>query len=461
MRSRTPRTVRGLSLVVAGISCVLTLAVGVVTFSMVHHEIERQLDHRIELETQSLLATYERAGFDVLVRAVTDRDRRPARGTLGYLAGRSEAGSRMGYIVLDASGRRRAGDFQAETPPPGWSEFIRFRRPDGSSGVAQAMNAPLPGGGRLVVAADRADLLDIDRALLRVFLISAGLVAAVGVLATLGFGGVVQRRLNAIHGAAEGIMAGDMRRRMPVDGSGGEFDQLAAVLNRMLDRIEALMSNLRQVSGDIAHDIRTPLTRLRARLEDIEAETTDGARKARVEGALNEVDDLQGLLSGLLALAEIEGRSVRDRFVALDLVALVHELAEAYGPALEKAGMALSLDLESATVRGDRPLLLQALSNLMDNSLFHAGAGARIRISTRASGDSVRVVFGDDGPGVPPEDRDRIFKRFVRLDPSRTTAGHGLGLATVAAIVSAHGGDIAVTPSARGLQFEINLVAGG
>jgi len=458
MRSRTPKTVRGLSLVVAGISCVLTLVVGAVTFSMVHHEIERQLDHRIELETQSLLATYERAGFDVLLRAVRDRDQRPARGTLGYLAGRSEASSRMGYMVLDASGRRRAGAFQADTPPPGWSEFIRFRRPDGSSGVAQAMNAPLSGGGRLIVAADRADLLDIDRALLRVFLISAGLVAAVGVLATFGFGGVVQRRLNAIHGAAEGIMAGDMRRRMPVDGSGGEFDQLAVVLNRMLDRIEALMSNLRQVSGDIAHDIRTPLTRLRARLEDIEAETADSMQRARIEDALAEVDDLQGLLSGLLALAEIEGRSVRDRFVTLDLVALVRELAEAYGPALDKAGMTLTLDLQPSTVRGDRPLLLQALSNLMDNSLFHAGPGARIWISTRATNAGVRLEFGDDGLGVRPEDRDRIFRRFVRLDPSRTKPGHGLGLATVAAIVAAHGGEITVAPSERGLRFEIMLI---
>ncbi|MFT4251223.1 MAG: ATP-binding protein [Caulobacter sp.] len=432
-----------------------------VTFSMVHHEIERQLDHRIELETQSLLATYERAGFDVLVGAVKDRDRRPARGTLGYLAGRSEVGSRMGYMVFDASGKRRAGDFQAETPPPGWSEFVRFRRPDGGKGVAQAMNVALSGGGRLVVAADRADLIDIDRALLRVFLISAGLVAAVGVLATFAFGGVVQRRLNAIQGAAEGIMAGDMRRRMPVDGSGGEFDQLAVVLNRMLDRIEDLMSNLRQVSGDIAHDIRTPLTRLRARLEAIEEGIEDGEGRSRVEGALTEVDDLHELLSGLLALAEIEGRSVRDRFGKVDLAGLVRELADAYGPALERAGMSLELELGGATLRGDRPLLLQALSNLMDNSLFHAGPGSRITISARPTEGGARLLFADDGRGVPAEDRHRIFKRFVRLDPSRTTPGHGLGLAMVAAIVSAHGGDIAVKPSDRGLAFEIMLPTDG
>lgn len=240
---RAPRTVRGLTLVVAGVSCLLMLLVGSTTFSMVHHEVERQLDHRIELETQSLLGTYERAGFDVLVRAVNDRDSRPARGSIGYLAGRTETQSRMGYMVIDADGKRRAGVFDAPVPKPGWSEFVRFRRPDGSSGVAQAMNVELSKGGRLVVAADRAALKDIDQALMRLFLVEIGVVIAVAVLAAFGFGRVVERRLGSIHGAAEEIMAGDLSRRMPVDGSGGEFDQLAGVLNRMLDRIEGLMGN--------------------------------------------------------------------------------------------------------------------------------------------------------------------------------------------------------------------------
>lgn len=457
MFRRAPKTVRGLALVVAGASCFLTLVVGVMTFSLVHHEIERQLDRRIELETQALLATYRRTDFEGLVQEVGDRTRQPARGTVGYLAGRAETDSRMGYLVIDRDGRRRAGDFDGDTPSAGWSEFARFRRLDGSDGVAQAVNVALDGGGRLVVAADRGALMTVDRKLIRFFLLQVGLVAGFAVLATLWFGRTVQRRLESIHGAARDIMAGDLSRRMPLDGSRGEFDQLADVLNQMLARIEDLMGNLKQVSGDIAHDLRTPLTRLRARLEDLDAAGAEGADRERIEGALREVDDLQALLAGLLALSEIEGQSVRDRFTQVDLTTAISDLAEAYGPALEAAGQTLVSDLKPSLVWGDRPLLLQALSNLLDNSLAHAGGGACIRLSLESGSDRARLTFADDGPGVPLAARDRIFQRFVRLDPSRSAPGHGLGLATVAAIVNAHGGSIRVLPSEQGLAFAMEI----
>ncbi len=459
MFKRAPRTIRGLSLVVAGVSCLLTLVVGVMTFSLVHHEIERQLDRRIELETQALLGTYRRTDFETLVREVDDRARSAARGTIGYLSGRSETDSRMGYLVVDAEGRRRGGDFDGAMPKAGWSEFARYRRPDGSAGVAQAMNLALDGGGRLVVVADRSALMAVDRKMIRLALMQVGLVAAVAVLATFWFGRVVQRRLESIHGAAGDIMAGDLSRRMPLDGSDGEFDQLAKVLNQMLVRIEDLMSNLKQVSGDIAHDLRTPLTRLRARLEDLDTAGTQAIDPDGLEGALREVDELQALLSGLLALSEIEGHSVRDRFAPVDLAAAIADLAEAYEPDFEAAGQRLITDLAPAQVRGDRPLLLQALSNLLDNSLTHAGTGAQVRLAVSTQARRVRIDFGDDGPGVPSQARERIFQRFVRLDPSRSAPGHGLGLATVAAIIEAHGGSIRVVPSERGLVYVIDLPA--
>lgn len=453
MFRRAPRSVRGLGLLVAGVSCLLTLAVGAATFSLVHHEIERQLDRRIELETQALLAAYRRADFAALVQEVDDRTKQPT-GTLGYLAGHTETDSRMVYLVLDRDGRRLAGDFDGPTPRPGWSEFAQFHKPDGSEGVAQAMNVALDGGGRLVVAADRSALIAVDRKLIRLFALQVGLVAAVAILATFWFGRTVRRRLETIHGAARDIMAGDLARRMPLDGSNGEFDQLAQVLNQMLARIEALMGNLKQVSGDIAHDLRTPLTRLRVRLENLEAGAPED-----VDEALREIDDLQALLSGLLALSEIEGHAVRDRFASLDLSAAIAELAEAYEPDFDAAGQVLVADLRPASVRGDRPLLLQALSNLLDNSLVHAGPGARVTLTAITEADRVKLSFSDDGPGVPPEAHERIFRRFVRLDPSRSAPGHGLGLATVAAIIDAHGGSIRVLPTERGLAYAIDLPA--
>lgn len=459
MFKRLPRTIGGLALTIAGVSCVLTLAVGAITFDKVHHEIERQLDRRIELETDSLLATYARTDFEVLARAINDRTQRSGKGMIGYLSAASEEGNGMGYLLLDAEGRRRAGDFNGPVPQPGWSEFAHFQRPDGSRGVAQAMNSPLTGGGRLVVAADRGGLRKIDHSLKRLFQINFGIMIAAGLLAMLLFGRVVQRRLGAVQGTAEGIMAGDLSRRMPIDGSGGEFDQLSKVLNRMLDRISDLMGNLRQVSGDLAHDLRTPLTRLRVRLEDAEGIATTDEQRAGLAGALREVDGLQELLSSLLALSELEGRSVRERFVPVDLEAAIRELAEAYAPAVDAADMTLNLDLGPATVWGDQRLLQRALSNLLDNSLAHAGPGTRITARLRSDGDRVRLEWADDGRGIPLEARARVFKRFVRLDAARSTPGHGLGLSIVSAIIAAHDGTITLTPSERGLAFSIGLSA--
>lgn len=460
MSSRLPRSIGGLALTMAGLSCGLTIAVGAVAFTIVHHEIERQLDHRIELETDSLLATLRRDDFETLVRAVQERERRPQRRTIGYLSGASDAGSGMGYLVLDPQGRRRAGRFAGPVPQVGWSEFARFTRADGGAGVAQAMNSPLPGGGNLVVAADRAVLRQIDRSLQLLFLLNFGVMIVVGILAMLAFGRVVQRRLETLHGTAEGIMAGDLSRRMPLDGSDGEFDQLAQVLNRMLDRIGDLMGNLRQVSGDIAHDLRTPLMRLRARLEDAEAIAGTSDQRASLASAVREVDGLQDLLSSLMALSELEGRSVRDRFAPVALEAAIRELAEAYAPAFEAAGMTLDLDLRPVAVWGEKRLLQQALSNLLDNNLAHAGEGAHVVVMLRATGDRVALEVVDDGPGVPPEARERIFKRFARLDVARASPGHGLGLSIVAAIVAAHDGVIQARPSERGLALVIDLPAG-
>ncbi len=455
-RRAFPRTVGGLALAVAGVSSLVTILIGVVTFGVVHHEIERQLDHRIELETNALLYVHRAEGFDALVRAVNQRLAQPSAG-VGYLASVANPERTMGYLVVDAAGRRQAGRLAGRMPRPGWSEFVRFRRDDGTQGVAQAMNSALPGGGRLVVLADRAVLRQIDLVILRLFLLAFGLILLVGVVAAFGFGRVVQRRLGAIQGTAEAIIAGDLRRRVPVDLSGGEFDQLAQVLNRMLDRIGGLMENLKQVSGDIAHDLRTPLTRLRLGVEALEDDSAAVARSSRVGAALAQIDEIEDLLSGLLTLSEIESQATRDRFAPLDLAAAVLEVANAYEAALASAGMAVSLDLAPATIRGDRRLLLRAFSNLVENSLVHATGADSFSIRLRCSNGRALLRFADNGPGVPLAQRRRIFDRFVQLDAARARSGHGLGLNIVAAIAKAHGGDATAPPVEQGLVVEIDL----
>jgi signal transduction histidine kinase len=451
-----PRSVGGLAMVVAGVSSVVTILVGVVTFGVVHHEIERQLDHRIELETNALLYIHRTEGFDALVRAVTLRQG-GAREGVGYLAGVNNPERAMGYLVIDPAGRRRAGQLAGRVPPTGWSEFARFKRADGTSGVAQAMNSALPGGGRLVVLADRAALMQVDRVILRLFLLAFGLILLVGVVAAFGFGRVVQGRLSGIRGTAEAIIAGDLKRRVPLDLSGGEFDQLAQVLNRMLDRIGALMDNLKQVSSDIAHDLRTPLTRLRLGMEVLDEETTAAGRSRRVSAALRQIDEIEGLLSGLLTISEIESHAIRDRFAPIDLAEILLKLASAYEAALASAGMTLSLDLIPVTIQGDRRLLLRAFSNLVENSLDHAAGASLFNIRLRTFQQKVVLQFADNGPGVPVSERRRIFDRFVQLDPSRVQAGHGLGLNIVAAVMAAHNGRAIVAPSERGLTIQMEF----
>jgi signal transduction histidine kinase len=365
----------------------------------------------------------------------------------------------MGYIVTDAEGRRRAGALDAAVPPPGWSEFVRFRRPDGSTGVAQAMNSVLTGEGRLVVAADRAIVNRMDMALLKIFLVEVGLILLVIAAAAAGFARIVHVRLAAIRGSAEAIMGGDLARRMPIDSSNSEFDQLSAVLNRMLDRISALLENLRQVSSDLAHDLRTPLTRLRNRIEAAGAAAGSEAGRAELEAALRDADGVLELFTGVLAISEIEGQDLRGRFTAIRLDELVAEVAEAYEPALDAAQVTLTREFSPAVVLGHRGLLQRAVANLMDNLIGHTPAGARARVAVGASDGEVRLEVSDNGPGVPSEDAARIVERFVRLDPARSSPGHGLGLSMVAAIVAAHGGALSIRPADPGLVVRISLPA--
>jgi signal transduction histidine kinase len=244
---------------------------------------------------------------------------------------------------------------------------------------------------------------------------------------------------------------------MPLDGSGGEFDRLSLVLNRMLDRIGALLDNLRQVSGDIAHDLRTPLYRIRAQLERAEEKLANSPQQKVVTAAIQEMDGLLDLFSALLAISEIEGQSIRKRFVMLDLAETVEELVEAYKPAIEQAGMTIEVVARPTEVFGDRKLLQRAVANLLDNVLIHTRAGTSIRITIDKAADEIILTFADDGPGIPAADHERVFHRLTRLDRSRSTPGHGLGMNIVAAITAAHGGSVEIMPDTPGLAVRLIL----
>lgn len=450
-----PGSIRGIAFSIAAGAGLVTALLGLATYGVVHHEIERQIDHRIEVETHALLEQNRAHGFDALVHTINARDDGVAF-DIGYLASIDGDDRSMGYILTDASGRRRAGALRADIPPPGWSEFLHFRKPDGSTGIAQAMNSAVPGGGRLVVAADRAIVDKMDLKILKLFLLNFGLIILVVGAVALGFGRIIQRRLAAIRMSAETIMAEDLSNRMPVETGRGELDRLAMSLNAMLDRISGLVDNLRHMSVGIAHDLRTPINRLRQRLEEAQREADPNMQRL-LGAALEESDELLELLTGLLAISEVGGGAVRKRFTAVDLAAAVQEMVTTYQPPLEDRGISLTADYDAASVLGEKRLLQRVVANLLDNLSFHTPAGTQAHISVKSSGDTVDIQLTDNGPGIPAAERLRVFEPLARLDRSRSTPGHGLGLSMVAAIVTAHQGTVEIMDSTRGMTIHIRL----
>jgi hypothetical protein len=274
---------------------------------------------------------------------------------------------------------------------------------------------------------------------------------AFGLVIGLAFSYTLMRQVDAVNKTARAIRAGDLSERIKLTGSGDELENLAINLNDMLDQIERLMNGMREVSDNIAHDLRSPLSRIRNRLT--EALKGDAAEKDRaLRATLADAENMIGTFNALLSIARIESGEGAGAMEPVDLVAIVHELAELYEPAAQEAGFEMRVEAEpSPPVRGSRALISQAIANLLDNALKYAVGGSRIEIRVaRAGRSAVALTVADDGPGVPESDRERIFHRFVRLESSRTTGGSGLGLSLVTAIARAHGARLTIGDGAPG-----------
>lgn len=302
---------------------------------------------------------------------------------------------------------------------------------------------------------------EIRRQMTRIGAATIGL----GILIGLIFSQAILRRVDAVNRTARAIRAGDLSRRIAVAGSGDELDNLAMNLNAMLDQIERLMNGMKEISDNIAHDLRSPLNRIRQRLTD--ALDGDAAEKeTALQATLVDAENMIGTFNALLSIARIESGEAAGAMEAIDLASIAEELAELYEPAAQEAGFVLQLKTQpTPRVRASRALISQAIANLLDNSLKYAVGGSIIRIDLRrgAEGRALLSVL-DDGPGVPASDREAVLKRFVRLERSRSTPGSGLGLSLVSAIARAHGGVITVGDASsvegrRGLKVTIALPA--
>ena len=384
-----------------------------------------------------------------------------------------EPGSNL-YLLLDATGRKIAGNLAMLPPELADSAqgqvFTYVRTSDGPKARKRlAVGEPVPvrGGLTLVVGRDIEDQRQFALTIGRVALWSFGLLSVLGVGAGILISRAVLGRIDTVTEASRKIMSGDLSRRIPLSGSGDELDRLSERLNAMLARIEELMLALREVSDNIAHDLKTPLTRLRNRAESALRDPAGGAayRDGLVK-TMEEADDLITTFNALLLIARLEGGAIAESMASVDPAAIVSDIAELYEPVAEDAGLGLVVSAPSGlSLVANRELVSQAIANLVDNAIKYSAAGhvplQPVKVSLRGAGDSIEIAVADRGPGVAPEDRKRALQRFVRLEKSRSQPGAGLGLSLVAAVARLHGGSIRLEDNAPGLRAVLVLPRSG
>ena len=413
--------------------------------------IERQTSEAIEAEIQALRERYRAAGPSGLTMAIQERSARPRLGNMLYLLA-TPAG-----VPLAGNMTAWPSDLRQED---GWLRFAierRWQTGEVETGEARARSFELPGGLKLLVGRDNRDRVGLRQ------LMIDGLIWAVLAIVALGAGGglLLSRRIlgriDAIARVAEQIRSGAVTARVPLAGSGDEFDRLAETLNRMLDEIERLVRSIRSVTVNIAHDLKSPLARLRGRLEmALRSEETPDGRRIAIERAIEEADGLIATFNALLSIAEAQSGGSAAEMTELDLALLVEDAADLYEPLAEERGMSLTVKgAPGATVRGNRQLLFQALANLIDNALKYAQRGAAVAIWAKPLEGGAELGLADSGPGIPEAERERVLEPFVRLDQSRGTPGSGLGLALVRAIAALHGAELKLEENAPGLRVRL------
>jgi signal transduction histidine kinase len=448
------------------------LVLGIVAFE-VTALVDDETKQTIAAEADGLAEQYAQGGIRRLGYVIEQRTH--------------EAGSSL-YLLTNFAGETLAGNI--ERLPSGVLEkagFIetRYETAEDLGGERRALARVfvLPGGFRLVVGHDLHDRARIGALMIHAFAIALVFLAALGALGGLFVARRVLRRIDAMSNASRAIMAGDMAERLPVSGSGDELDRLAENLNHMLARIGALMIGLREVSDNIAHDLRTPLTRLRNQAE--EALRVDGDKaeyRAALERMIEESDGLIRIFNALLMIARAEAGADRSGMVEFDLGEAARGVVELYEPAADEVGATLKAEIEPALlVTGNRELLGQSIANLLDNALKYGAhepvlalaaptapgdetavlepSRVEVALSVKRVGESVEIVVADHGPGIAAADRARVFDRFVRLEGARSRPGSGLGLSLAAAVAHLHGGAVRLEDNEPGLRVVIILPA--
>lgn len=447
---RLPRATRTASFRLAALYALLfgasVLTLGAVVYWSARSALDQQMTARIEAEIAALQQEYRAGGLERLRAAVHAREHAPGA---------------LDYLVQAPDGSRLAGELPRVDRRLVW---INVTIGDGTKGEEKperlrARIVALDGGNLLAVGDDLARIEEVEETILTALAWAFALTVVLGVgggfVLSIGF----LRRVDAISRTAEGIIDGDLTRRIPVRDTGDDLDRLASTLNRMLDRIGALMESLHQISSDVAHDLRTPLTRPRQRLEMARshAGSLDDYESA-VEGAVADTDSILETFAALLRIAQIEGGSRRAQFQRVDLGRIAEAVVDALAPAAEDEGHRLTAAIAvGVTIDGDKELLTQMIFNLVENGIRHTPRDSAVEVAVTAVDGAARLVVQDDGPGVPGEERQLLFQRFYRREESRTTPGSGLGLSLVAAVADLHDARWTVDDASPGLRIAVTF----
>lgn len=431
-----------LSLVCAAVIIVAFVLAGLGTWLVTRSAAEQAGRQRIELEMDLLQSEVRDGGISAAIAAIEARQRTPGA---------------LEYRLLDVNGRVLGGNLDIATPSAGWSTLYLDRASDGAASPDLILlNEAIPGGGRLIIAEDLERTEWVRYAVLRtlswialgalVLSVSVGYFAARGTL----------QRMDKLIAAMARVGGGDLSARLPVGAGPSDVDVLGRRINAMLERIDLLVRNLKRVSSDIAHDLRTPLTHVRQQLDEACSASDLETAKAAAHNAQVKIDDLMRIFAATLRLAEIEAGASHARFAPVNLAELLERVADAYRPDIESGGGSLEVDVPAPIfIQGDADLLAQALANLLDNSITHAPANVARAIRLRANADTILLAVEDRGPGVPVADLDRVLEPFVRLDHSRGAPGAGLGLSIVSAVARLHGAQVTLKDANPGLRVEI------
>jgi signal transduction histidine kinase len=418
--------------------------------------LDRQTDIAIRADAIALAERWREAGPAGVAEAIEER-----------LA--VDADNESIYLMMDAAGQRRLAGNLSHWPAVASEAgaWVRTRvLHDGAEAEARLHRLDLPGL-RLLIGRDETERQQLRR------LITEGVLWASGAVIVFALAGAwlirhaLQRRMRPAFATATAIAGGNLSSRVALSGRGDEFDRLAATMNTMLDRMGTLMEGVRGVSDAIAHDLRTPIARVRAKLEDaLEAageapcgsaaghdRADSAALRAAVEQGIADLDGISRIFQALLRIAEAGPGARRAAFATLDLVPVLADAAELYEAAAEARGQRLTTSLpERLELVGDRDLLLQAVANLLDNAIKFTPPGGTVELAARAVPGSTEVVVADDGPGLSPEDRSHAGERFFRADKARATPGSGLGLSLVQAVAHLHGGQVRLEDAVPGRE---------